>query len=418
MKTKKQQVQLTCTNCGTELDVDSLLVTQFEQSIRKDLAAELKEREEQLAEQKHEVQNLSLSLEKEREDLDALVNNKVKSQLLSREQLLRQSIKAEIESEKQIQLTELQDELSKKSKQLISLNQTKAKMARLEQEFAEKESEIILKKEEEFQSRINAMKSDVRVQIQMENDIKLKEQESLISSLNKKLIEAKNQIGYGSRLAGEGLELALEDMLRQTHPDSDIIEEVGKGVRGADIEHTVVTQFGNVVGKIIYESKNAKAFSPNFLSQLKQNRKNAKADIAVLVTRTLPPGATNRFNLIDNIWVVLPENAKDLSLMLRYGLLKTFAVMQTQDGKKGKMELLYNYLTSSEFKDTFESILEGFKLLQDSHNQERLKIESLWKKREAHLRQVLSSTVEFYSSIKGISGEIPNIGMLEIPEAS
>ena len=92
--------------------------------------------------------------------------------------------------------------------------------------------------------------------------------------------------------------------------------------------------------------------------------------------------------------------------------------MQTQDGKKGKMELLYNYLTSTEFKDTFESILEGFKLLQDSHNQERLKIESLWKKREAHLRQVLSSTVEFYSSIKGISGEIPNIGMLEIPEAS
>lgn len=417
MKTKKQ-VQLTCTNCGTELDVDSLLVTQFEQSIRKDLAAELKEREQQLAEQRHEVQNLSLSLEKEREDLDALVNNKVKSQLLSREQLLRQSIKAEIESEKQIQLTELQDELSKKSKQLISLNQTKAKMARLEQEFAEKESEIILKKEEEFQSRINAMKSDVRVQIQMENDIKLKEQESLISSLNKKLIEAKNQIGYGSRLAGEGLELALEDMLRQTHPDSDIIEEVGKAVRGADIEHTVVTQFGNVVGKIIYESKNTKSFSPNFLSQLKQNRMKAKADIAVLVTRTLPPGATNRFNLIENIWVVLPENAKDLSLMLRYGLLKTFAVMQTQDGKKGKMELLYSYLTSTEFKDTFESILEGFKLLQDSHNQEQLKMQALWKKREKYLSQVLSSTVEFYGSIKGISGEIPNIGMLEIPEAS
>lgn len=417
MKTKKQ-VQLTCTNCGTELDVDSLLITQFEQSIRKDLATELKEREHQLAEQRQEVQNLSLSLEKEREDLDALVNNKVKSQLLSREQLLRQSIKAEIESEKQLQLTELQEELSQKSKQLVSLNQTKAKMARLEREFAEKEAEIILKKEEEFQSRIDAMKSDVRVQIQMENDIKLKEQESLISSLNKKLIEAKNQIGYGSRLAGEGLELALEDMLRQTHPDSDLIEEVGKGVRGADIEHTVVTQFGNVVGKIIYESKNTKSYSPNFLSQLKQNRKKAKADIAVLVSRTLPSGATNRFNLIDEIWIVTPENAKDLSLMLRYGLLKTFAVMQTQEGKKGKMELLYSYLTSTEFKDTFESILEGFKMLQDSHNQEQLKMQALWKKREKYLTQVLSSTVEFYGSIKGISGEIPNIGMLEIPEAS
>lgn len=417
MKTKKP-VQLICTNCGTKLDVDSLLVTQFEQSIRKDLNAELKEREQQLVEQKREVQNLSLTLEKEREDLDALVNNKVKSQLLSREQILRQAIKAEIESEKQLQLSELQEELSQKSKQLVSLNQTKAKMARLEREFAEKEAEIIMKKEEEFQSRIDAMKSDVRVQIQMENDTKLKEQESLISSLNKKLTEARNQIGYGSRLAGEGLELALEEMLRQTHPDSDVIVEVGKAVRGSDIEHTVVTQFGNVVGKIIYESKNTKSFSKDFIRKLKQDQIRAKAEIAVLVTRTLPVEATNRFNLIDGIWVVAPENARDLSLMLRVGLVRIFAVMQTQEGKKGKMELLYNYLTSVEFKNTFESILEGFKLLQESHNQEQLKMQALWKKREKHLHQVLSSTVEFYGSIKGISGEIPNIGMLEIPEAS
>jgi hypothetical protein len=83
------------------------------------------------------------------------------------------------------------------------------------------------------------------------------------------------------------------------------------------------------------------------------------------------------------------------------------------------MSLLYNYLTSQEFKATFTSILDGFKSLQDSHNDEQRKMQLLWKRRSKHLEQVLSSTIDFYGSIKGISeNSIPTIPMLEIKKAS
>ncbi|MCF8417017.1 MAG: DUF2130 domain-containing protein, partial [Crocinitomicaceae bacterium] len=109
----------------------------------------------------------------------------------------------------------------------------------------------------------------------------------------------------------------------------------------------------------------------------------------------------------------------DLSLLLRYGLLKTHSVLITQSNKKDKMSLLYDYLTSEEFRATFENILEGFKNLQDSHLDEQRKIQLLWKRRAKHLEQVLNSTIEFYGSIKSISeNAIPTIPMLEIGKAS
>ena len=81
--------------------------------------------------------------------------------------------------------------------------------------------------------------------------------------------------------------------------------------------------------------------------------------------------------------------------------------------------MLYGYLTSESFKATFESILDGFRQLQESHIDEQLKMQLLWKRRAKNLEQVLASTVDFYGSIKSIGGEtIGEIPMLEIKQAS
>jgi hypothetical protein len=77
------------------------------------------------------------------------------------------------------------------------------------------------------------------------------------------------------------------------------------------------------------------------------------------------------------------------------------------------MDSLYQYLTSEEFKNVFESIIEGFKTIQDSHHSEKLKMQRLWKEREKTLERVLSNSVNFYGSIKGIAGSaIPEIKIL------
>ena len=132
------------------------------------------------------------------------------------------------------------------------------------------------------------------------------------------------------------------------------------------------------------------------------------------------PKEIQKYGIIDGIWICTFNDVKELSLVLRYGLLKVQQVTITQHGKESKMELLYNYLTSEEFKNIFESILEGFKSIQDSHNSEKLKMQRLWKEREKVLERVLLNSVEFYGSIRGIAGTaIPEIKMLEnLPQAS
>ncbi len=416
MKTKNQ---LTCPNCKSQLDIDNLLIEQFSASIKKDLQLELKNREQELKLHKEEFNRMSRELEKEKVDIDQQITERVKEQVKAREESIKENIRKEIQAEKSIQLEELESELQRKSAQLVELNQTKAKLHRLSREFEEREAKIHLQKEQELSKRIEEAKLSIKEQAQMESFLVIKEKESIIESLKSKIEEARQKASQGSMQAqGEAQELVLEEILRDTH-SYDTIEEIKKGVNGADCVQVVRTNFGAEIGKIIYESKNTKHWSDEFIKKLKNDNLTTKADIMVIVTKTMPTGSKGKYALIDGVWVTTLVGAQDLSLLLRYGILKTHAVMQTQEGKKEKMSVLYDYLTSEEFKATFESILEGFKSLQDSHSDEQRKLQLIWKKREKYLQQVLSSTIDFYGSIKGISGNaIADIKMLEFNTAS
>lgn len=419
MSTKTKKPQLTCPNCETRLDVDELLISQFEDSIRKDLKSELEKRERELRLKKEEFQELAEALQQEREDINTIVSERVRAQMDEREKSIKDAIRTEIEAEKTKQLEELEEELHRKSAQLIELNQTKAKLQRLSREFEEREAKIHLEKEHELNKRLDEAKLSMKEQMQMESFLVIKEKETIIESLKNKLEEARQKANQGSmQLQGEAQELVIEQLLQELHP-SDTITEVKKGVNGADCLQIVRTQSGLEAGSILYESKRTKTWSDGFISKLKQDNLQAKADIMVIVTKTMPKGVSGKYALIDQVWVTTLENLKDLSLLLRYGLLKTQAVMITQTNKKDKMSLLYDYLTSEDFRATFENILDGFKNLQDSHHDEQRKMQLLWKRRAKHLEQVLNSTIEFYGSIKSISeNAIPTIPMLEISKAS
>ncbi|MCB9188045.1 MAG: DUF2130 domain-containing protein [Flavobacteriales bacterium] len=419
MSTKTKKPQLTCPNCETRLDVDELLISQFEDSIRKDLKSELDKRERELRKKKEEFKEMAEALQQERDDINTTVSERVRAQMDAREKTIKDNIRAEVEAEKTKQLQDLEEELQRKSSQLIELNQTKAKLQRLSREFEEREAKIHLQKEQELSKRLEEAKLSMKEQLQMESFLVIKEKETIIESLKNKLEEARQKASQGSmQLQGEAQELLIEEILREAHP-GDTISEIKKGVNGADCIQTIRTYSGFEAGSILYESKNTKNWSDSFISKLKQDNLQSKSDIMVIVTKTMPKNVTGKYALIDNVWVTTLENLRDLSLLLKFGILKTHAVMITQTDKKDKMSLLYNYLTSEDFRGTFESILEGFKNLQDSHLDEQRKMQLLWKRRAKHLEQVLSSTIEFYGSIKSISeNAIPTIEMLEISKAS
>ena len=77
------------------------------------------------------------------------------------------------------------------------------------------------------------------------------------------------------------------------------------------------------------------------------------ADALVIITETLPNG--NIFSFVDGVYIVSFKEFKTVSLFIRNFLLKIAENNVSNANKGTKAEMLYNYLTSNEFKVQFES---------------------------------------------------------------
>ena len=114
-----------------------------------------------------------------------------------------------------------------------------------------------------------------------EYEKRLEDQKNSIDELKKKAEQVSHQ------LKGEIQELAIEDFLTANFP-FDLIQEVKKGQRGADAIQVVRNNLQQECGKIIYESKRTQAFNEKWIEKLKDDQKNQQAEIAVIVTETMP----------------------------------------------------------------------------------------------------------------------------------
>lgn len=416
---KNQSLKIKCPKCTSEFVLESAHVSaQFEASIRKDISTEIQRREQELSEQRTEFAELSKEFEREKQEFSKLIDEKVSSQMKSREEFLKDSIRKQVQEEKEAQLAELESELQRKSSQLIELNQTKAKLLQLSREMEEKETAIHLKMEEELTRRLSEMKSSVKNQIQLESELKLKEKQNVIDSLKQKLQDASQRIEQGSmQMQGEMMELTVEEILRETNP-TDTIEEVKKGINGFDAKQ-VIRFNGNEVGSIGYEVKNTKAWSDGFIEKIKTDNLTAKCDLLVIVTKTPPKEMEGqRFKLVNGVWVTNLQYLADLSTLLRFGLLKVHQQRITQQNGDSKAHMLYAFLTSQECQSLFNSMMDGLKKIEELNDEEEKKLQALFKKRKKQLEQLMSHFISYYGTMKGISEDsIQDVEYLEFKKA-
>lgn len=259
------------------------------------------------------------------------------------------------------------------------------------------------------------IKQDVRRKTEEEHQLKDAEKEKLIQDLKKSLEDAQKKATQGSQQSqGESLELTLETKLRQEFPN-DEISEVKKGVRGADITQLVVDKLNRKCGSILWESKNAK-WSDGWIEKLKEDQRQAKADLAVIVTVNLPEGI-NTFNFVRGVWVCSWTSFVPLALALRFNLINIYFEKQNAVGVDEKMKVLYEYLTGNEFKHRVEGIVEAFGTLQDDIEREKRWFSSKWARQEKEIRKVIDHTHGMYGDLQGVTGRaLPEIKSLELPE--
>ena len=156
------------------------------------------------------------------------------------------------------------------------------------QALEEEKSAWELEKQKALDAERTLIQEKTRKAAEEEFRLKLAEKDQVLQAMKKTVDDLKRKADQGSQqLQGEVLELDLEESLKAAFP-RDIIEPVGKGVRGGDVLQRVVGPQGKVAGTILWESKRTKAWSDKWLDKLRDDQREAKAQIAALVTSTLP----------------------------------------------------------------------------------------------------------------------------------
>ena len=116
------------------------------------------------------------------------------------------------------------------------------------------------------------------------------------------------------QLQGEVMELAIEEWLASQFP-LDTIDEIKKGAKGADCLQIVNTREQINCGTIYYESKRTKNFEKKWIEKFKNDIRDKRATVGVLVTEAMPSDM-DRMGLKEGIWICTYNEFKGLSLSL------------------------------------------------------------------------------------------------------
>ena len=377
-------------------NVESMKLMKAELDAKTEQVKELNKSKAEIEKLKREKDELrdAIALEKEKE-----YNKKLEAEKAA----LQETLTQQLESNYSDQLKVLKDELDAKSEQVRELNKSKAEIEKLKREKEELKDSITLEKEKELTDKLEIEKAKIRQHVEESNEMKFREMEKKLEDQKKLAEEMKRKADQGSmQLQGEVQELAIEEVLNSMFP-FDEVKDVPKGVKGADVVHTVYNKLGSECGVILYESKRTKAFNHEWIIKLKSDAVLVKANMCILVSEVLPDNV-DKVGLVDGVWVCTYQNFKSLVLVIRENVIKISEAYASQINTGEKMQMLYNYLTSNEFLLQIGAIVDGFSALQNSYIQERNAMERIWKQREKQLAKVLLNTNSFIGSVKGIAG--------------
>ncbi|TLD83240.1 DUF2130 domain-containing protein [Helicobacter sp. MIT 11-5569] len=408
-----QDNQIKCPKCGENINVQSLVYQQVNQQLQLQFKEKQKEFEKEVLQKREEYQKAFSDLKNKEDSLQENINNGIKQALQQERIKMQESLKQEITAEYQEALNAAQKELQEKSNQVKELNASKMEIERLKRENSEIESKIKAQTQEQLTLQMQAFREKMQQEMESQHLLKLKEKDKQLEDLTRQLQDAQRKATLSSQqLQGEVQELAIEEYLQTQFP-FDSITEVKKGQSGGDCVQIVHTREIQNCGMIYYESKRTKHFQREWIEKLKNDMRQKGADIGVLVTEALPK-ELERMGLLDGIWVCRFEEFKALALILRENVIKVFLAKKTTENKHDKMQMLYSYLTSSEFKMQIEAIVEGFTQMQSDLDKEKIAMQKLWKQREKQIQKVLENSINMYGALKGIAGNaISNIKALE-----
>lgn len=410
-----------CPNCGHEFAISDALSEDVKKELRDKMKDFVKKKEEEFAkkedefqqkekDRQREFQQKERDWQREAQEKEQAASRQFEAEKVRLQQSIEQDLRKNISADFEHKLRMLEQNNKDNEEKLRTARDKEIAFLKQEQELKDREAELELTLQRKLVEEKGKLSEEIRkIEEQRhssrEAEFQMREKELLkqLDDQKKLAEEMKRKAEQGSmQLQGEVQEMALEEMLRMAFP-FDMVQEVGKGIRGADCIQTVRNNFGQECGRIIYESKRTKHFEKGWIEKLRADMRATTADVAVLVTQAMPD-QMEVFGLMDGVWVCSYTEVAALTQVLREGILKMYTAVKSQQNRGDKMHLLYDYLTSHEFGEQWKAIREGFLAMRISIQKERDAMEKLWKSREKQLEKVLLNVAHIKGSIEGIAG--------------
>jgi len=411
---------ITCPYCQREISLDQALTHQITQSLRKEYDEEVRRKEQELKAKERIVldreKQLRKSLEEQEQHMAELkekLQDDFAAQLQDEKKKIEAAAAKKAQESSAAEIKAVQEELQEKARQVKEFTQRELQLrkekAKLEEDRQRLELDVARKIDEEK----GKIREEVAKHFTEQYRLKDVEKDRHIESLKVQIEELQRKVEQGPGERGEALEWVLETALREQFRN-DVIEPVPRGMRGADVTQRVCSPSGNVCGTIIWESKRVKNWSDGWIEKLKEDQREAKADIAVLVSTVLPRGITG-IHQLNGVWVADYTLAIGLATALRHGLMEIAAAKTSMEGRSEKLEMLYDYLSGPQFRQQIEAIVDAFVSMSKDLDQERRAMEKIWAKREKQIDKVVKNTSRMYGSLQGIVGStLPELKTLEL----
>jgi hypothetical protein len=405
-------ITVTCPSCGHEFPLSEAVLGSLREGVRKELSADVTKREQLLDKKLTEIRSREEQLHKQAVDLDA----EVQKQLAARLKETEARVRKQAEDSLGAKLQDLQSQLQEKTSALKSAQEQELALLREKRRLKEEREAFAVEMERKLDAERTDLRQKLGEQFDEQNRLKLAEKEKVIEDLRQQMEALQRKASQGSQQTqGEVLEIDFAARLSAAFP-ADSIEEVSKGVRGGDVSQQVISPTGRTCGTILYEAKRTKNWADIWVSKLKEDMRNAKAELGVIVTETLPEGI-KRFGLVDGVWVTDYASALPLASSLRWSLQQLAITKLSQEGARDKSAILYSYLTGAEFRLRVEGVIEAFSTMKEDLETEKRALTKHWAKREKQLSQVVENMAAMYGDIQGISGNaLQKIEALALPE--
>ncbi|MEO7560663.1 MAG: DUF2130 domain-containing protein [Nitrosospira sp.] len=400
-----------CPHCKTEIRLTESLAAPLIAATRKQFEQQLSRKDDEIARREQGIREKEKEVTEARRTLDTQIADRVAVQLNTERVrvIAEESRKAKLASAAELEnkareLMELQEVLKGRDEKLAAAQKAQAEFTKKQRELDDARRELELTLERRIQDGLGEVRAKARLEAEEGLKLKVMEKDQTIASMQQKIEELKRRAEQGSQqLQGEVQELALENLLRAKFP-FDAIEPVPKGEYGGDVLHHVVGTDGQPGGTILWETKRTRNWSDMWLAKLREDQRSAKAEIAVIVSHTLPKGVET-FEMVEGVWVTHPRAALPVALILRQSLLEIALARQSSEGLQTKTEMIYQYLTGPRFRQRVEAIVEAFSTMQDDLDKERKVIMKQWAKREEQIMRVMGATVGMYGDLQGIAGK-------------